>query len=170
MGDFSEYVRKRKDATRSLHPTKSIASVGLGREILNGHNLCEYPFGCDSPYHKMLRLKPKILGLGVPMSYLSFVHIAEDMDPESFPLQVNENKKYTKLCLDEGGNEVEVNSFVHDMKVVVKANPEKYVRNNLNEEYWKSSKWYLSPFFVVNGSELTEQIQEDSINGITVYQ
>ena len=82
MGDFSEYVRKRIDSTRSFHPTKSIASVGLGKEILADHDLCEYPFGCDSPYHKMLQLKPKILGLGVPMSYLSFVHIAEDMNPE----------------------------------------------------------------------------------------
>jgi len=170
MGDFSEYVRKRADSNRSFHPTKSIASVGLDKEILNGHNLCEYPFGCDSPYHKMLKLKPKVLGLGVPMSYLSFVHIAEDMNPEGFPLQVNENKKYIKLSIDEAGHEVDINTYVHDMKVVVKANPEKYVRNNLNKKYWKSSQWYLSPFFVVNGSELTEQINEDSINGITVYQ
>ena len=74
------------------------------------------------------------------------------------------------MCVDDKGNEVEIKSFVHDMKVVVKANPEKYVRNNLNEKHWKSSSWYLSPFFVVNGSELTDQIIEDSINGITVYQ
>ncbi|TDF35072.1 hypothetical protein EYS14_22105 [Alteromonadaceae bacterium M269] len=170
MGGFSEYVRKREDAIRSFHPTKSIASVGLTRELLEGHNLCEYPFGHGTPYHKMLSLQPKVVGIGVPMSYLSFVHIAEDMEPASFPVKVNESKKYNKLCLDECGKEIEVSSYVHDMGVVVKANPEKYVRNNLNEKYWKSSKWYMSPFFVVNGLELTEQIKKDSINGITIYQ
>lgn len=170
MGEFSEYVRKRYDSIRSLHPTKSIASVGLDAEILNGHEQCEYPFGNSSPYHKMLKLNPKVLGIGVPMSYLSFVHIAEDMNPSSFPLKVNENIKYTKKCIDSQNNEIEINTFVHDMKVVVKANPEKYVKRNLNKDYWKASSWYLSPFFAVDGAKLTEQIKQDYINGITVYQ
>lgn len=169
MGEFSEYVRKREDAIRSFHPTKSIASIGLPAEILSGHHECDYPFGVGSPYHKLLELNPKVIGIGVPMSYLSFVHIAEDMNPGSYPLQVNESEKITKICVNEYGEDVLVESFVHDMSVVVKANPEKYVRNNLNSDYWVSSRWYLSPFFVVDGTKLTEQIELDFKNGITVY-
>lgn len=170
MGDFSDYVRKRTDATRSFHPTKSIAGVGLEKAIFSNHHLCEYPFGFSSPYHKLLELEPKVIGLGVPMSYLSFVHIAEDMYPETFPLRVNESTKYKKLCVDKDGVEVEIESFVHDMKVVVKANPEKYVRRNLDKRYWKCANWYLTPFFVVDGLKLTSQIRDDAVKGITVYQ
>ncbi|ASF13684.1 aminoglycoside N(3)-acetyltransferase [Shewanella sp. FDAARGOS_354] len=169
MGEFSEYVRKRKDAIRSFHPTKSIASVGLSAEVLSGHHECDYPFGKGSPYHKLLELNPKVIGIGVPMSYLSFVHIAEDMNPESYPLQVNESKKITKMCVNEYGEDVFVESFVHDMNVVVKANPEKYVRNNLNSDCWVLTRWYLSPFFIVDGAKLTKQIEVDFKNGITVY-
>lgn len=169
MGEFSEYVRKHRRSFRSLHPTKSIASIGLPKEILEGHEHAEYPFGVGSPYQKLLEYNPKIVGIGVPMSYLSFVHIAEDINAQKYPLQVNETEKLSKICIDSEGIEHVVNTYVHDMDVVVKANPEKYVTNNMNNQYWKIKKWYMTPFFVVDGKQLTESITRDFDNNITVY-
>jgi len=169
MGEFSEYVRMHKNSFRSLHPTKSIASIGLPKNILEGHEYTEYPFGVGSPYQKLLKYNPKIVGIGVPMSYLSFVHIAEDINAQKYPLQVNEIEKLSKICIDFDGVEHIVNTYVHDMDVVVKANPEKYVTSNMNNQYWKIKKWYLTPFFVVDGKQLTESITRDFENNITVY-
>lgn len=169
MGEFSEYVRKHRSSFRSLHPTKSIASIGLPKDVLEGHEHAKYPFGVGSPYQKILEYNPKVVGIGVPMSYLSFVHIAEDINPKKYPLQVNETEKLSKICIDSEGVEHMVNTYVHDMDVVVKANPEKYVRSNMNNQYWKIKKWYLSPFFVVDGKQLTESITRDFDNNITVY-
>lgn len=169
MGEFSEYVRKHPDSTRSFHPTKSLASIGLPKNVLDGHNDSQYPFGEGSPYQKILKYNPKVLGVGVPMSYLSFVHIGEDMNYERYPLLVNEAVKLSKICVDEEGLEYAVSTFVHDMRIVAKANPKKYVTQNMAAQYWKIRNWYLSPFFMVDGKALTESISENIDNNITVY-
>lgn len=169
MGAFSEYVRKHKDSVRSLHPTKSIASIGLPRNVLKDHEICDYPFGKGSPYQRMLEFNPKVIGIGVPMSYLSFVHLAEDMNHGEYPLNVNLDKKLSKICIDHEGNEKLVETYVHDMKVVVKANPEKYVRCYMSKKNWKVQNWYLSSFFCVDGKALTETICRNLKRNITVY-
>ena len=75
MGIFSERVRRHKLAKRSLHPTKSVATIGkIAEEILNEHHLDIYQFGSKSPFVKLLNYNVKVIGLGSPMSYLSMVH------------------------------------------------------------------------------------------------
>jgi aminoglycoside 3-N-acetyltransferase len=169
MGGFSELVRKNEKAHRSLHPTKSIAGIGLPEGLLKGHNECDYPFGVGSPYHKLLKLNLKVLGVGVPMSYLSFVHVAEDINYNIFPLKVNEAEKLIKDCIDENGELHHVATYVHDMNMVVKANPERYVKKNVSKEFWKIKNWYLTPFFVVDANALTDSITQNIDKNITVY-
>ncbi|CDU10772.1 conserved hypothetical protein [Vibrio coralliirubri] len=170
MGELSEHVRKHPLSIRSLHPTKSIASIGLNREYLTYSVRDNFTaFGVGSPYEKMLDLTPKVLGVGVPMSYLSYVHCAEDMLDNEYPLNVNESDIYTKVCVDEVGQELEVKTKVHDMTVVANANPEKFVSKFLDRNHWKKRNWYMTPFFVVDAQKLTEEIRLQSIKGNTVY-
>ncbi|WJT06705.1 AAC(3) family N-acetyltransferase [Vibrio harveyi] len=170
MGSFSECVRKHPNAIRSLHPTKSIASIGLDPSYLlhdDGDYL--YPFSKSSPFNKLLQNNIKVLGIGVPMSYLSFVHVGEDLMLQEYPINIYNEESYVKRCVNYEGDTFNVTTKAHNIAIVGKANPYKFVKKYLDKKYWKCKRWYFTPFFYVNGSELTNSIIREAIKGNTVY-
>ncbi|HEY0837421.1 MAG TPA: AAC(3) family N-acetyltransferase [Azospirillum sp.] len=77
-GIFSEYVRTRPGAVRSMHPIASVSGVGpLARDI------CGWPhydaYGYDTPWGQIHRRNVKVmtLGLGANLGGLSLVHYVE---------------------------------------------------------------------------------------------
>ncbi|MBL0882131.1 MAG: AAC(3) family N-acetyltransferase [Chitinophagaceae bacterium] len=78
-GVFSEYVRTRAGAIRSIHPIVSTAGVGKNAELICGGN--HYSgFGYDSSWGRMHRNNVKFLFLGVYIrKYLSFIHYIESV-------------------------------------------------------------------------------------------
>ncbi|WP_157937867.1 AAC(3) family N-acetyltransferase [Vibrio breoganii] len=169
MGSFSEYVRKHEKSVRSFHPTKSVASIGIDKSVLYNHYKCEYPFGKGSPYEHLVELGTKVIGIGVSMNYLSFVHIPEDMEPNSFPLQVNLNKIFKKKAILPDSTEVEMETLVHDMDIVTKANPEKFVKRHLNKKDWVCKHHYFTPLFMVTAKPLVLKITEQANSDVTIY-
>ncbi len=170
MGAFSEYVRQLPNAPRSLHPIKSVAAVGAhAQEICFGHEKCEHPFGLGSPFDTMLQLRAKVIGLGVPMTYLSFVHTAEDICPASVELPVWDREKYTKNCFDCDGNLHEVTTYVHNLPLMQKADPGKFCRRYLERHYFKEFKYRGTVFFKVDAAPLVEKLTEGLVSGFTIY-
>ncbi|WP_162926823.1 AAC(3) family N-acetyltransferase [Vibrio coralliirubri] len=169
MGSFAEYVRKHPKSIRSLHPTKSIASIGLSSDVLEVDQNNLFPFGKNSPYERLLDLNVKIIGIGVTMNYLSFVHVGEELDYDNFPIKVNEDKPYSKLCKGYDGIVREVHTFVHDMDVVVKANPYSFIKNNVDNKFWITTRHYFSPFFYIEGKALTQAVLSKANDDITIY-
>jgi aminoglycoside 3-N-acetyltransferase len=170
MGSFSEAVRKQPNSKRSMHPTKSVAAVGpLADTIVARHHLSPYPFGPHSPFYMLIERDVKVIGLGVPMSYLSMVHVVEDCNPETFPVRVNLSQPLSKRCVGTDGNAIEVESFVHDLNVVAKANPEKFCRRYLPAESYRIFKKGPTPFFVVQGRRLYESLTMEMSRGNTIY-
>jgi len=107
-GIVNEIFRRSPGVIRSLHPRHSICGVGLkANEILSGHEECIRADGMDSPFDKM-RLLPnaKILTLGLPKGYTSFLHWIEDIAPEKLPFIVHEQTpEKNKIKL---GNDIKV--------------------------------------------------------------
>ena len=69
MGLFSEFVRHHPDGIRSLHPINSVCAVGkYGGFICSNNGTNNY--GWDSPFHRMLLKKAKILCLGLESGYV----------------------------------------------------------------------------------------------------
>ena len=170
MGIFSERVRRYKDSKRSLHPTKSVATIGkIANEVLNEHHTDSYQFGNKSPFMKLLNHNVKVIGLGAPMSYLSMVHMVEDVYPTSYPKKINEDTIYDKVCINEGGQEVSVKTFVHDLKAIVKANPEKFVKKYMSKNNYVIYNHFLTPFFMVEGKELFKELEKKMKLGNTIY-
>lgn len=170
MGIFSERVRRYKSSKRSLHPTKSISTIGqIANDVLNEHHLDIYQFGEKSPFIKLMNHDIKIIGLGAPMSYLSMVHTVEDMFPSEYPKKINENKIYEKICIDENKEEVLVNTLVHDLKTIAKANPEKFVKKYMKKDDYKIYSHYLTPFFMLKGKELFSELEKQMKLGNTIY-
>lgn len=77
-GVFSEYVRTRPGAVRSIHPICSVTGVGrLAREVCDRAHYDGY--GYDTPWGELHRRNAKImtLGMGAGLGGLSFVHYVE---------------------------------------------------------------------------------------------
>ncbi len=168
MGDFSEFIRKHPNSIRSVHPTKSIASIGVESHLLQYKGQTLYPFGEGSPYDNLSKHKPlKIIGIGVPMSYLSFVHYAEDLLEKKYPRKVYLNEIFKKNSIYNNGEQCLLSSYVHDLSFVTKANPGKFVKKYVNHH--KEYMYFLSPFFVVDEKVLTLQLLEKAKSDITIY-
>ena len=170
MGLLSECIRRHKESKRSLHPTKSIATIGkIADDVLGEHHRSEYEFGPESPLVKLLKYHVKIIGIGVPMSYLSLVHTVEDCYPNEFPVPVHEPEVYEKTCISVEGNECVVRTRVHDLSVVARSNPEKFVRKYLNKKAYKMYRYYLSQFFSIDGCEMFDELTRQMRLGNTIY-
>jgi len=171
MGLFSERVRRHKLASRSIHPTKSIASIGIiSEEITSEHHESKYPFGIKSPFFKLMKKhNVKIIGLGAPLSYLSMVHVAEDAYHEEYPIKVNEEMVYEKYCILNDKSEINVKTYVHDLSILVKANPEKFIKKFVSIDKYKIFNHYLTPFFIVEGEELLYELKKQMLIGNTIY-
>jgi len=78
-GVFSEYVRTRPSAVRSIHPIVSTAGVGAKAKLICDGN--HYSgFGYDSSWGRMHKANVKFLFLGIYMrKYLSFIHYIESV-------------------------------------------------------------------------------------------
>ncbi|MFC5650582.1 AAC(3) family N-acetyltransferase [Paenibacillus solisilvae] len=76
-GIFTEIVRKRPGAVRSLHPTHSVAAIGEGAaQLCEGHHPLP-GFGIDSPLDRLAKAGGGILLLGVGHTGNSTVHVGE---------------------------------------------------------------------------------------------
>ena len=77
-GAFSEYVRTRPGAIRSIHPIASVTGLGAkAEEICGGPHYDGY--GYDSPWGRLHRANAKLLtlGYGIRPDGMTFLHYAE---------------------------------------------------------------------------------------------
>jgi aminoglycoside 3-N-acetyltransferase len=79
LGVFSEYVRTRPGAVRSLHPIISVTGIGpMAEEICGGAHYDG--FGHDSPWARLARANAKFMGLGSRIRHsLTFTHYLEKL-------------------------------------------------------------------------------------------
>ncbi|HKY33990.1 MAG TPA: AAC(3) family N-acetyltransferase [Candidatus Polarisedimenticolia bacterium] len=81
-GLVSEAVRTMPSALRSLHPLASVACVGqMARDLVEGHEACETPFGEKSPYGRLASSSAKLLLVGAHLGGLLY-HV---LDRVGFP-------------------------------------------------------------------------------------
>ena len=79
VGLFTEELRKRKDAFRSIHPIFSVAAIGkMAKELTS--NLSKNSFGEGSVYDKLLKVKnSKYVIFGVDYFACTQIHYIEEM-------------------------------------------------------------------------------------------
>jgi aminoglycoside 3-N-acetyltransferase len=82
VGAVTEAFRRRPAARRSLHPTHSVAAIGLRAEaFVQGHEGSETPCSRDTPYGRLCSWGGKVLFLGVGLSSWTLVHAFEEWAP-----------------------------------------------------------------------------------------
>lgn len=171
MGRFSEVVRRHSDAIRSCHPTKSVACLGKkALEFSSEHHESMLPFGTTSPLYKLTKSHGKVIGLGVPMSYLSAVHVAEEVYDDDLPITVNLPTVFTKNCFSQKQNfNRRVETLVHNPDVIIRANPERFVRRYVARDAYNIFTHKAAPYFSIKADMLLKSITKEFKNGKTIY-
>lgn len=78
VGAITDKLWRRPDASRSAHPTHSIAAIGRrAEELVQGHDRTS-TFGKDGPYGRYVAWGAKILFLGVDLRCNTTLHAVED--------------------------------------------------------------------------------------------
>jgi aminoglycoside 3-N-acetyltransferase len=77
VGQITETFRKMHGVVRSMHPTHSVAAIGVrSRELTAAHEMAATPCGSGTPYEKIL-LDGQILLLGVGLESNTVFHSIE---------------------------------------------------------------------------------------------
>jgi len=81
VGALTELFRKRPGVHRSLHPTHSLAAIGIDADaFLSGEEHVQTPCGKGGAYHKLWERNAQILLLGVNFTRNTFLHGVEEWD------------------------------------------------------------------------------------------
>lgn len=112
-GALTETFRKRYSSHRSLHPTHSVAGLGLrAGEMLGEHHLDSTPCSARSPYGKLIEHDGWILMLGIGFDCCTIIHHAEEIvAPQLYLRPLAEKETYT--CIDRTGYQHKVSLNRH---------------------------------------------------------
>ncbi len=169
MGVLSEVMRKRSDAFRSLHPTKSVACIGpLSEELVSEHHLDDAVEYAVSPFAKMLKYPSGILGVGVEYyRSISHIHVVEEIMGERFPVRLKGDEKSSVTLIDDVGKE--------SIFYVKHPHPESYpCQATLIKAYnmdggLKTWTYRTIPFWYADANKLVEEMYDAALRGLTVY-
>lgn len=78
LGFYSEYIRTRPDAQRSMHPVFSVSAIGAEKGRICIH-VSRTAYGSESPFDRLYKVRGKILLLGVGYERLTYLHHIEHM-------------------------------------------------------------------------------------------
>jgi len=78
VGAISERFRTLPGASRSLHPTHSVAAIGpRARALIEGHEKATTPCGDGTPYARLIEARGQILFLGATLDQNTVFHTLE---------------------------------------------------------------------------------------------
>jgi aminoglycoside 3-N-acetyltransferase len=175
MGAISERFRTSPGTVRSLHPTHSISARGRGAsDLVAGHELADTPFGAGTPYAKLIEHGAHQVWFGSGVGALTIYHAFECLRDPPYPIEVFWPRRIRARCVDAGGEEVVVDTLVHDPRVVagrIDNDPrvEARVRERLIEGGMRSLTLGRGEVLAQPMPELVEQFEQMLGEGMTIY-
>lgn len=169
MGILSEFARRHSKAKRSLHPTKSVVAIGNdATELTTGHELSPRPYDKNSPFYKAYIHNGKAIGIGVKTTYFSAVHVIDDIVPDKIPINPYHDKLLTGHCIDQNKNEIDIETYAHDMNKMMFDLP-KFFKKNIKAELCEDLNIDGMNFFRADMKKCFDKMFELADEGITIY-
>ena len=169
MGKLSDVLRSNPKAHRSFHPTNSVVAIGKhAKELTAGHHEDVYPCGAHSPFYKMMKYNAKVVGVGVTVDNLTFVHCIEDNIKERFPIKTRMDEVFDCACINEQGERVTIKTKVAT-PAVSKRDVTAFFEKNIPQEVMARVTRKKMSFFSGETPLLYELIEACSQKGATIY-
>lgn len=168
MGKLSDELRFDPNSFRSFHPTNSVVAVGkFAEELTFDHQDDIYPCGEKSPFFKMKKYGAKIIGIGVTVDNLTFVHSVEDTI-DYFPIKTRMDKVFGCTCIDAQGKSVKVNTLVAS-EAIQNRDVFGFFKNYIKQSEYVFFKKKGMNFFSVDSGRLYNEMCELAKVGKTIY-
>ncbi|MFV0518984.1 MAG: AAC(3) family N-acetyltransferase [Lachnospirales bacterium] len=152
LGIFAKYCLEDKSRERSINPITSICAIGKNAKFIVGGNT-GYSYGYDTPWDRIMRLKGKLVFIGIDLRALTFAHHAE----HSMCLPHLYNKLYTTKVYRDG---VEIDTpiccHVRYLNYEIKYNSKKNTEIFQNAGLLKISPLERSNIYVLDANEAFE--------------
>lgn len=165
MGIMTNVFSHMPGVVMSNHPTKAVCAWGNNaKDLVKDHEKSSTPFYCDSPYGKLLMMHSKSLGLGV--KNITTMHAIEDIlsNPHDYYYQ---STSYNLGFIDKDGNEMTINTLVHDEEKMNRCMlPGDYV-NLLNCKSYRRIGVGYKYAYVIDNDELFETCKKEFKKGNT---
>jgi aminoglycoside 3-N-acetyltransferase len=176
-GRITETIRQYPGAVRSLHPTHSVAALGPRAEWLTeAHHRDIHSFGAISPFGRLIEADGFVLGLGIDLGPVTFVHTVEDLS--NFPIPIyTADSPISAVCRDGHGRAVEVKVMAHDPAAsgtrIDRPNGAA-IRSYMTAvfEYFGDLKWYKigdGRMWLISAHRYYDCLEQLKERGITIY-
>jgi aminoglycoside 3-N-acetyltransferase len=169
MGKISESLRFNSETFRSFHPTNSVIAIGLrAHELTAGHEDDIYPCGIQSPFFKMMKYHAKVIGLGVTVDNLTFVHTVEDVLKEKFPIKTRMDKIFECNCIDKDGNKKIIKTLVAS-KAVSNRDVTGFFNREISPNLCVRKRIKGMDFFSLETASIFEKVKDCAFQNKTIY-
>lgn len=169
MGKIADVLRKEDTSYRSFHPTNSVVGVGkFARQLLEIHHEGIYPCGEESPFYKMITHHAKIIGLGVTVDNLTFVHTPEDIMRDNFPIKTRMKEIFRCKCINAAGETEFVDTLVAS-EAIGNRDVCGFFKSHISQKHYRYFKIKGMNFFKLNAHELYSELQGLAEIGKTIY-
>jgi aminoglycoside 3-N-acetyltransferase len=169
MGKLPDELRMNPKAHRSFHPTNSVIAIGAKSiDLVEGHESDIYPCGEKSPFFKLIKAEAKILGIGVTVDNLTFVHTIEDTIKEAFPIKTREDKIYSCKCIDENGDEKIVDTLVAST-AISQRDVYGFFKKFISRNIYKPIRINNMDFFSLKAPETYVELKELALKNLSIY-
>jgi aminoglycoside N3'-acetyltransferase len=169
-GIFSELLRRKKGAIRSIHPIFSAIAYGeKAKEYCLEHHKSPYPFGKYSPYYKITHDGGKYLGIGVGVEAYTPAHMIEDYFEQSFKHKMYEDNTLILDCIANNRETRTVETYTRREMGKVFFAPNRYLKL-LGINYSKLfSKCGIKLFSMNMNEYFFSGVRQHNIRNITIY-
>lgn len=163
MGVITNIFSKMPKVLKSKHPVKSVCVWGKDAEfIIKDHETATTPFYWDSPYGKFLKSGCKTLGLGVTNNPI--FHAIEDILSEPCT-KYYENKKYRLKLITADKETKEIETYIHDTKIISKCISSGEYIKTLGCDSYKKIEFGYSFIYNIDNLEVLEKLKTIVANG-----
>jgi aminoglycoside 3-N-acetyltransferase len=169
MGKIPDEVRLDPAAFRSFHPTNSVVAIGKNaRQLTEGHETGIYPCGEQSPFYKLIGLKAKVIGIGVTVDNLTFVHTVEDTMPEKFPIKTRNEEVFECKCIDSGGQTKIIRTVVASL-AIQNRDVFGFFKKHIPSTMYRHCKVKGMDFFSLDAKETFDQLKKLALDNKSIY-
>jgi len=169
LGLIPFLAARRRNAVRTPHPTNSVVAIGKhALALTEGHTRSIYPCGAESPFYRIVHYDGIIIGLGVGVENLSFVHCVEDIMQDKFPVKTRTTEVFCGRVRDEDGGEFVVKTVAAEKRIQHRNVP-RYMRRYIPVDVCRLVTLHGVRYFTIKACELYEAMESLANRSITIY-